>query len=198
MGAGRNGLPFYADSRRCRGRGDAFPKDDDFNARSVLFGASPKVLHLRVGKVPTSAVVDFVLDRRSRIPAFGEDPETSPATLLLISTGNVDTGALERLLFASLADIVTTFATPVRGGRGRRRRRRTRPWRSRTACTVLIAGHATSGHRFRSRSRSFGASQLGYPFSRRTISFSTAIGNWLAWRCGRRLRSVSPISPASL
>lgn len=34
-----------------------------------------------------------------------------PAKLLLISTGNLDTGALERLLFGSLADIVTAFAT---------------------------------------------------------------------------------------
>lgn len=32
---------------------------------------------MRVGKVATSAVVDFVLDRRSRIRALGEDPETS-------------------------------------------------------------------------------------------------------------------------
>ena len=51
---------------------------------------------------------------------------------------------------------------PVRRRRDRRDRRVTSPWRSRTACTVLIAGQCTSGQRCRSRSRIFGAPQLGY------------------------------------
>jgi predicted nuclease of predicted toxin-antitoxin system len=52
-------------------------KDDDFNARSVLLGTPPKVVHLRVGNVATSAVVDLLLERRTRILAFGEEGETS-------------------------------------------------------------------------------------------------------------------------
>jgi len=52
-------------------------KDDDFNARSVLLGAPPKVVHLRVGNVATSAVIHLLLERRTRILAFGEEGETS-------------------------------------------------------------------------------------------------------------------------
>lgn len=52
-------------------------KDDDFNARSGLLGAPPKVVHLCVGNVAMSAVVDLLLERRTRILAFGEEGETS-------------------------------------------------------------------------------------------------------------------------
>jgi predicted nuclease of predicted toxin-antitoxin system len=52
-------------------------KDDDFNARSVLSGAPPKVLHLRVGNADTAAIVALLLDRQTRITAFGQDEETS-------------------------------------------------------------------------------------------------------------------------
>jgi hypothetical protein len=48
---------------------------------------------------------------------------------------------------------------PMSRGRRRRRRQVTSPCRSSTAWTVLMAGHATSGQRCRSRSRSFGAPQ---------------------------------------
>lgn len=52
-------------------------KDDDFNARSVLYGAPPKVVHLRVGNVGTDAVATLLLERRTDIEAFGHDEVTS-------------------------------------------------------------------------------------------------------------------------
>ena len=52
-------------------------KDDDFAGMSVLFEAPPKVVHLRVGNVDTSAVATLVLEHATRIAAFEMEPETS-------------------------------------------------------------------------------------------------------------------------
>ena len=52
-------------------------KDDDFNARSVLYGAPPKVVHLRVGNVSTEAVVVLLMERHAAIEAFTWDDVTS-------------------------------------------------------------------------------------------------------------------------
>ena len=52
-------------------------KDDDFNARSVLYGAPPKVVHLRVGNVSTDAVVALLRERYAAIDAFVKDDVTS-------------------------------------------------------------------------------------------------------------------------
>ena len=52
-------------------------KDDDFVGMSVLFGAPPKVVHLRAGNVETSAVVALMLEQATRIGAFEKEPETS-------------------------------------------------------------------------------------------------------------------------
>lgn len=52
-------------------------KDDDFAGMSVLFGAPPKVVHLRAGSIDTSAVVALVLEHATRIAAFEHEPETS-------------------------------------------------------------------------------------------------------------------------
>ena len=64
----------------------------------------------------------------------------------------------------------------------RRRRRFTNPWRSRTACTVLIAGHCGAVDRWRSFSRIFGAPQPGYSRFSRTIRASIGGGSRLACR----------------
>ena len=52
-------------------------KDDDFAGMSVLFGAPPKVVHLRSGNIDTSAVAALVLEHATRIAAFEKEPETS-------------------------------------------------------------------------------------------------------------------------
>jgi predicted nuclease of predicted toxin-antitoxin system len=52
-------------------------KDDDFAGMSVLFGAPPKVVHLRAGNIDTSAVVALVLEHATQIAAFETEPETS-------------------------------------------------------------------------------------------------------------------------
>jgi len=44
---------------------------------SVLFGAPPKVVHLRSGNIDTSAVAALVLEHATRIAAFEKEPETS-------------------------------------------------------------------------------------------------------------------------
>lgn len=60
------------------------------------------------------------------------------------------------------------------------RRRLTNPWRSSTACTVLMAGHSGAGYRRRKRSRIFGTPEPGYSRLRRTISVSICGGSRLA------------------
>ena len=52
-------------------------KDEDFNARSVLYGAPPKVVHLRVGNVGTDAVAALLLEQAAHIEAFVLDDVTS-------------------------------------------------------------------------------------------------------------------------
>ena len=52
-------------------------KDDDFAGMSVLFGAPPKVVHVRAGNIDTSAVIALVVEHATRIAAFGKEPETS-------------------------------------------------------------------------------------------------------------------------
>jgi predicted nuclease of predicted toxin-antitoxin system len=52
-------------------------KDDDFAGMSVLFGAPPKVVHLRGGNIDTSAVATLVLEHATRIAAFEMESETS-------------------------------------------------------------------------------------------------------------------------
>lgn len=52
-------------------------EDDDFNARSILYGAPPKVVLLRVGNVATESVVAFVRERRHAVEAFAADEFTS-------------------------------------------------------------------------------------------------------------------------
>jgi predicted nuclease of predicted toxin-antitoxin system len=52
-------------------------KDDDFAGMSVLFGAPPKVVHLRAGNIDTSTVATLVLQHVTRIAAFEGEPETS-------------------------------------------------------------------------------------------------------------------------
>jgi transposase InsO family protein len=59
---------------------------------------------------------------------------------------------------SALGAVAVAIRVPVRRA-GRRRRRCTRPVRSSTACTVLIAGHRTGAHCGRSFSRIFGAPQ---------------------------------------
>ena len=83
--------------------------------------------------------------------------------------------------------ISTIHATLDRHGLVRRmgRRRRiaglTRPWRSKTAWMVLLAGTRTSpARRRRSSSRSLRAPQWGLSSLHRTISVSIAAGSWLA------------------
>ena len=52
-------------------------KDEDFNARSVLYGAPPKVVHLRVGNADTASIATLLRVRRADIEAFARDAVTS-------------------------------------------------------------------------------------------------------------------------
>jgi predicted nuclease of predicted toxin-antitoxin system len=52
-------------------------RDDDFNARSVLYGAPPKVVHLRVGNVATETIVALLRERQPVVEAFARDEVTS-------------------------------------------------------------------------------------------------------------------------
>jgi predicted nuclease of predicted toxin-antitoxin system len=52
-------------------------KDDDFNGRSIIYGAPPKVVHLRVGNVGTEAIVELLIRNTARINAFSDEPDTS-------------------------------------------------------------------------------------------------------------------------
>ena len=80
---------------------------------------------------------------------------------------------------AHLLAISTVHAVLDRHGlvkRRRRRRRWTKPCRSSTAWTVLIAGRCGTVNCWRNFSRIFGAPQPGYSRFNRTISVSIAIG----------------------
>ena len=69
------------DARVCAAARDGgymvLTKDDDFNARSVLYGAPPKVVHLRVGNADTAAVVALLRQRRADVETFAQDDVTS-------------------------------------------------------------------------------------------------------------------------
>lgn len=54
-------------------------KDADFYQRSLLYGAPPKVLWLRVGNAPTSAIAALLRERYVTIRHFADD---AAATLL--------------------------------------------------------------------------------------------------------------------
>lgn len=57
-------------------------KDSDFHQRSLVFGAPPKVVWLRVGNCPTSRIEKLLRDRSLELHAFGMDPQQS---LLILS-----------------------------------------------------------------------------------------------------------------
>ena len=52
-------------------------KDTDFYQRSIVFGAPPKVIWLRVGHAPTRAVASLLRDRYLSVRRFAEDPEAA-------------------------------------------------------------------------------------------------------------------------
>src|ERR1019366_4098876 len=49
-------------------------KDTDFQHRALLLGAPPKVVWIRLGNCPTSAVEDLLRDRQADLLAFEADP----------------------------------------------------------------------------------------------------------------------------
>jgi predicted nuclease of predicted toxin-antitoxin system len=56
-------------------------KDTDFYQRSLVFGAPPKVIWLRIGNAPTRDVAALLRDRALSIRHFAEDPEASFLTV---------------------------------------------------------------------------------------------------------------------
>jgi predicted nuclease of predicted toxin-antitoxin system len=56
-------------------------KDTDFYQRSLLFGAPPKIIWLRVGNAPTSLIADILRQQYLLIRRFAED---SDATVLIL------------------------------------------------------------------------------------------------------------------
>ena len=59
-----------------------FSKDSDFQQRSLLFGAPPKVIFLRLGNCSTLKIVSALRSGHSVIPGFLAD---SDASLLILS-----------------------------------------------------------------------------------------------------------------
>jgi predicted nuclease of predicted toxin-antitoxin system len=57
-------------------------KDSDFQQRSMLFGAPPKVVWLRVGNCPTSRIEKLIRDQSVTLHTFDSDPVQS---ILIIS-----------------------------------------------------------------------------------------------------------------
>lgn len=57
-------------------------KDTDFYQRSLVFGAPPKVLWLRIGNVSTAAIAALLRQRYVAVRGFYEDPD---ATFLPLS-----------------------------------------------------------------------------------------------------------------
>jgi predicted nuclease of predicted toxin-antitoxin system len=49
-------------------------KDTDFYERSVLFGAPPKVIWLRIGNRPVATTAEIIRSQYIRIRRFHEDP----------------------------------------------------------------------------------------------------------------------------
>ena len=63
-----------------RARCDGFvivSKDSDFQQRSLLHGAPPKVVWLRVGNCPTSRIEQLLRDRSVELHTFGADSKQS-------------------------------------------------------------------------------------------------------------------------
>jgi len=56
-------------------------KDTDFYQRSLLFGAPPQIIWLRVGNAPTSLIADLLRQHYLMIRRFAED---SDATVLIL------------------------------------------------------------------------------------------------------------------
>jgi predicted nuclease of predicted toxin-antitoxin system len=56
-------------------------KDTDFYQRSLVFGAPPKVIWLRIGNGPTRAVADLLRTRHIVVRRFAEDQESTFLTL---------------------------------------------------------------------------------------------------------------------
>jgi predicted nuclease of predicted toxin-antitoxin system len=52
-------------------------KDADFQHRALLYGPPPKVVWVRLGNNPTSAIVTLLQRRRADILAFRSDPTAS-------------------------------------------------------------------------------------------------------------------------
>lgn len=57
-------------------------KDADFYQRSLVYGAPPKVLWLRIGNAPTSAIAALLRERYVIVQRFSEDTQ---ATILPLS-----------------------------------------------------------------------------------------------------------------
>ena len=57
-------------------------KDDDFRQRSLLRGAPPRVIWLRVGNCRTADVESVLRERRADVLAFAGDPD---AALLILA-----------------------------------------------------------------------------------------------------------------
>src|SRR6266568_1988383 len=51
-------------------------KDEDFQRLSVLYGAPPKVVWIRLGNCSTAAVIHLLRERRNEIERFVADEET--------------------------------------------------------------------------------------------------------------------------
>ena len=52
-------------------------KDSDFHQRSLVFGAPPKFIFLRVGNCPTSRITGLLRSEAAIISAFTNDPSAS-------------------------------------------------------------------------------------------------------------------------
>ena len=59
-------------------------KDADFYQRSLLYGAPPKVIWLRVGNAPTLNIAALLRERFIPIRRFAEDEDSSFLTLRLV------------------------------------------------------------------------------------------------------------------
>ena len=57
-------------------------KDSDFQQRALLYSHPPKVIWLRIGNGPTSAVVTLITSRLADIATFDADPT---ASILILS-----------------------------------------------------------------------------------------------------------------
>lgn len=52
-------------------------KDTDFYQRSLVHGAPPKVVWLRIGNAPTSAISALLRERYVIVQRFSEDPQVT-------------------------------------------------------------------------------------------------------------------------